>query len=73
MDQGRASLSARPYSQYSTASRISSVESIATIVDEKQNSPLNRATETVRDYFLTRESPQLLTTIVISSRMRMVA
>jgi len=51
MDQGRTSLSARPYSQYSTASR-SSVESIATIVDEKQNSPLNKAMESVRDYFL---------------------
>jgi len=50
MDQGRASLSARPYSQYSTSSRLSSVESIATIVDEKQNSPLNKAMETVRDY-----------------------
>ena len=47
LDQGRASLGARPYSQYSTASRLSSVESIATIVDEKQNSPLNKATETV--------------------------
>jgi alpha-1,3-glucan synthase len=57
MDQGRRSLSAnpRPYSQYSTASR-SSVESIATIVDEKQNSPLNKAMETVRDYFLVRDS-----------------
>jgi alpha-1,3-glucan synthase len=48
LDHSRASLSARPYSQYSTASR-SSVESIATIVDEKQNSPLNKAIETVRD------------------------
>lgn len=46
-EQGRTSLSARPYSQYSTASRLSSVESIATIVDEKPNSPLNKATETV--------------------------
>ena len=50
MDRGRASLGARPYSQYSTTSRISSVESIATIVDEKQNSPLNKAIETVRDW-----------------------
>ena len=48
LDQGRASLGARPYSQYSTSSRLSSVESIATIVDEKQNSPLNKATDTVR-------------------------
>jgi len=47
MEQGRSSLSARPYSQYSTSSRLSSVESIATIVDEKQNSPLNKAMETV--------------------------
>ena len=51
LEQGRSSLSARPYSQYSTASRLSSVESIATIVDEKQNSPLNKAIETVRDWF----------------------
>ena len=55
MEQGR-SLSARPYSQYSTTSRISSVESIATIVDEKQNSPLNKADESVCDYFLIRDS-----------------
>ena len=47
MEGGRSSLSARPYSQYSTSSRLSSVESIATIVDEKQNSPLNKAMETV--------------------------
>jgi len=52
MDQGRATLGARPYSQYSTSSRLSSVGSIATIVDEKQNSPLNKADETVRDCFL---------------------
>jgi alpha-1,3-glucan synthase len=50
--QGRSSLSARPYSQYSTSSRLSSVESIATIVDEKQNSPLNKAEEAVRDHLL---------------------
>ena len=56
MDQGQTSLSARPYSQYSTTSRLSSVESIATIVDEKQNSPLNRADEKVCDYFLIHES-----------------
>ena len=47
MEQGRSSLSARPYSQYSTSSRLLSVESIATIVDEKQNSPLNKAMESV--------------------------
>ena len=47
MEQGRSSLGARPFSQYSTSSRLSSVESIATIVDEKQNSPLNKATDTV--------------------------
>ena len=47
MEQARSLLTARPYSQYSTASRISSVESIATIVDEKQN--LNKATESVHD------------------------
>ena len=47
LDQGRMSLGARPYSQYSTSSRLSSVESIATIVDEKQNSPLNKAVDTV--------------------------
>ena len=47
--QARSPLTARPYSQYSTTSRISSVESIATIADEKQNSPLNKATESVRD------------------------
>jgi alpha-1,3-glucan synthase len=47
LDPGRASLGARPYSQYSTSSRLSSVESIATIVDEKQNSPLNKATDSV--------------------------
>ena len=55
MEQGRSSLTARPFSQYSTASR-NSVESIATIVDEKQNSPLNKATETVRDCFLACDS-----------------
>ena len=47
--QARSSLTARPYGQCSTTSRISSVESIATIVDEKQNSPLNKATESVRN------------------------
>ena len=47
--QVRSSLTAQPYSQYSTTSRISSVKLIATIVDEKQNSPLNKATESVRD------------------------
>ena len=56
MDQGRTALSARPYSQYSTSSRLSSVESIATIVDEKSNSPLNKADESVRDFFLTYDS-----------------
>ena len=57
MEQGRGGgLSVRPYSQYSTASRLSSVESIAAIVDEKQNSPLNGADESVRDYFLTHDS-----------------
>jgi alpha-1,3-glucan synthase len=54
MDQGRSSLGARPYSQYSTTSRLSSVESIATIVDEKQNSPLNKAIETVSDRLTVR-------------------
>ena len=61
MDQGRASLSARPYSQYSTSSRLSSVESIATIVDEKQNSPLNKANESVRERFPTHDSQHSLT------------
>ena len=56
MEQGRTSGSLRPYSQYSTSSRLSSVESIATIVDEKQNSPLNRADESVRNHFLTYDS-----------------
>ena len=51
LDQSRASLSTRPYSQYCTSSRLSSAESIATIVDEKQNSPLNKAIETVRNWF----------------------
>ena len=74
LDQGRTSLGARPYSQYSTTSRLSSVESIATIVDEKQNSPLNKAIETVRDRFL-----RVLTTsanyfrVAISSRTKMAA
>lgn len=48
LDPQRASLGIRPYSQYSTSSRLSSVESIATIVDEKQNSPLNKSIDTVR-------------------------
>ena len=56
MDQGRSSLGARPYSQYATGSRLSSVESIAAIVDEKQNSPLNKANETVRNPFLIQDS-----------------
>ena len=56
MEPGRSTLTPRPFSQYSSTSRISSVESIATIVDEKQNSPLNRATETVRECLPTRES-----------------
>ena len=47
--QARNPLTAQPFSQYSTTSRISSVESIVTIADEKQNSPLNKATESVRD------------------------
>lgn len=51
LDQSRASLGVRPYSQYSTASRISSVESIATIVDEKQDSPLNKPTDSVCGWF----------------------
>jgi len=54
MDQGKSSLTARPYSQYSTTSR-ESVGSIATIVDEKQNSPLNKAMESVCDYFLAND------------------
>ena len=54
-EQGRTP-GLRPYSQYSTTSRISSVESIATIVDEKQSSVLNRADESVRTYFLTHDS-----------------
>ena len=45
--QAQSSLTARPYSQYSAASGVSSVESVATIMDEKQNSPLNKATESV--------------------------
>ena len=53
MEQGRGPGALRPYSQYSTTSRLSSVESIATIVDEKQNSPLNKADESVRNHFLT--------------------
>ena len=55
MDQGRTSLGARPYSQYATSSRLSSVESIATIVDENQNSPLNKSNETVRNSFLIQD------------------
>ena len=72
MDQGRASLSARPYSQYSTTSRLSSVESIATIVDEKQNSPLNKAMETVR--LLSCAIVRFIDdpSVVISSRTRVV-
>ena len=72
MDQGRSSLTARPYSQYSTISR-ESVELIAMIVDEKQSSPLNRAGEPVRERFLVHDdhfpdnSP-----IMISSQTRMV-
>jgi alpha-1,3-glucan synthase len=57
MEHGRGgSLTARPFSQYSTSPRFSSVESIVTIVDEKQNSPLNKANESVRDYFLIHAS-----------------
>ena len=52
----RGSLTARPFSQYSTSSRLSSVESIATIVDEKQNSPLNKSNEAVRDSFIIQDS-----------------
>ena len=72
MEQNRSSLSARPYSQYSTTSRISSVESIATIVDEKQNSPLNKAMETVRDYLCAAIILIDNSFVMISSRMRMV-
>ena len=51
----RGSLTARPFSEYSSSSRLSSVESIATIVDEKQNSPLNKANETVHNPFLIQD------------------
>jgi len=57
MEQGvRGALTPRPFSQYSTSSRLSSVESIATIVDEKQNSALNKANEAVRDPFIMHDS-----------------
>jgi len=55
MDHGQSSLTARPFSQYSTTSRLSSAGSIATIVDEKQNSPLNKAMETVCGCFLAND------------------
>ena len=57
----RGSLTARPFSQYSTSSRLSSVESIATIVDEKQNSPLNKSNEAIRDSFIMHDSHILIT------------
>ena len=51
MDQEGSSLSAWPYNQCSTRLKLSSVECVAAIADEKQNSPLNKAMESVRDYF----------------------
>jgi len=47
---------ARPYNQYSTSSRLCSVGSIATIVDEKQNSPFNKSNETVYDSSLMHDN-----------------
>jgi len=38
------------------SSRLSSVESIATTVDEKKNSPLNKSNEAVRDSFIMHDS-----------------
>ena len=61
----RGSLTAQPFSQYSTSSRPSSVESIATIIDEKQNSPLNKSNEAVRDSFIMHDESHIL--IVLSS------
>ena len=55
MDRGRSSLSTLSYSQHSTSFRLSSVESITTIVEEKPNSPLNKVMESVRYYFRVHE------------------
>lgn len=54
LDQSQTSLGARSDSQYSTSSRLSSVKFTATIVEEKQDSTLNKAIKAVRGWFFLR-------------------
>lgn len=63
-------LDAAPTRPFGAHSRASSVESIASIVDEKQNSPLNKAIASVSTS--TRLNPPKLTSVFSSSLTRMV-
>lgn len=63
-------LDAAPSRPFGAHSRASSVESIASIVNEKQDSPLNKAIASVRILFL---SIQVLRSFLYSSRIPMVA